>query len=152
MKQRIENYVFDPSTSTLVLSDYDLVEKDRLLLIVDATTNLILYNFSDVAKRATVTLNDDGSGKMNKITFTDAPMAGLASTDAILCFYDARPDDMLYSTPMLGWTGMEVVPISTERHVDRGRLRTSDPRIASILAEQNDTLDDIRTLLYKMAN
>ena len=80
MKQTIANYSFSASAKTIALTDYTYLFLEHLYLIVDVTTNTILYNFAD-STVGTVSING------NIITFTKSN-AGLNDTDKLMIIYD----------------------------------------------------------------
>jgi hypothetical protein len=87
MKQIIANYNFNATAKTVTLSDFSTVRLDRLQLIVDATTNTILYNFADsTVASATV------SG--NIITLSTTGSA--SNSDKLQIIYDTLSGDPTY--------------------------------------------------------
>src|SRR5690242_12018279 len=93
MKQVISSYTFNTTTKTITLSDFGTVRLDRLQLIVDTTTNKILYNFADNSvATATVSTN---------VIALSALQGGEANTDKLQIVYDALTGDPTYDTPVL---------------------------------------------------
>lgn len=77
----------------MTLTDFTTIRLDRLELIVDATTNKIIYNFADsTAATATVATN---------VVTLSALQGGESNTDKLLIFYDAVSGDPTYDTPVL---------------------------------------------------
>ncbi len=85
MKQVVKNYTFNTSTRVITLTDLTSVSLDRLALIVNTTTNKILWNLAD-ATVATATVST------NAITLSALP-GGDNNADKLAIFYDAQPTD-----------------------------------------------------------
>ena len=90
MKQIIANYSFNTSTKAITLTDFGTVRLDRLQLIVDTTTNKILYNFAD-SSIATATISS------NAITLS-ALQGGESNTDKLQIIYNTLTADPTYDT------------------------------------------------------
>ena len=88
MKQVIGNYVFAPGTPSVTLSDFSAIRLDRLQLIVDCTTNKILYNFADTTV-ATATV------ATNVVTLSHL-QGGELNTDKLQVIYDCQTGDPTY--------------------------------------------------------
>lgn len=88
MKQLVKNYSFSTSAKTVTLTDYSAILLERLQLIVDTTTNTILYNFADsTVSSATVATN----------VVTLAALAGTPSnSDKLQIIYDSKAGDPVY--------------------------------------------------------
>ncbi len=79
MKKLITNYAFDHTTGTITLPDYSEVELERLLLITNVTTGVMLYNFADPTLGATPSAN----------TFDlETDTSGMTSGDTLQIWYD----------------------------------------------------------------
>ena len=59
-------YTFTPSTRTIVLPN-STVRKERLVLITNVTTGVVIYNFSDPALLGTVTVTNNGANNSTTI-------------------------------------------------------------------------------------
>ncbi len=83
MKILIENYTFDASEKTIEFDDYsaDGIDLARVLLIANAKTNLIIYNFADPTLAATV---EDNVLTLNNSVVTSV----MADDDPLLIFYE----------------------------------------------------------------
>lgn len=95
MKQLIANYSFNAASKTVTLTDFGTIKLERLQLIVDTTTNAILYNFADsTIATATVATN----------VITLSTVGSASSTDKLQIIYDTAVGDPNYSasTPILG--------------------------------------------------
>lgn len=58
MIQTIQNYALNTSAKTITLTDFALLIQERLKLIVDTTTNTVIYNFADPSvSQCTVSTN-----------------------------------------------------------------------------------------------
>lgn len=78
MKKRINNYTFNSATRTITLTGIT-VQLDALLLITNLTDNIIIFNFADETKKATVT----GSDIVLQFDTT-----AMSNTDELQIFYD----------------------------------------------------------------
>lgn len=97
MKQIITNYTYSSSGKTVTLTDFSSghpVALERLQLIVDVTTNQILYNFAD-STVATAAISSN-----NVITLSAIP-GGTSNSDKIQVTYDVVIGDPTYETPLL---------------------------------------------------
>lgn len=88
MKTLLKNYTFSTSGKTITCTDVSTVRLDRLLLIVDVTTNKILYNFAD----STVTA---ATVATNVITLA-ALQGGENNTDKLQIVYDTLTSDTAF--------------------------------------------------------
>jgi len=88
MKVLLENYVFDKSEKTITLTDIQTASLDRLILVVNATINDVIYNPIDATRGATV--------EGNVITFVHVTSA-MADTDKIMVYYDDPNAEMKVS-------------------------------------------------------
>jgi hypothetical protein len=92
MKQLVKNYTFNVTAKTVTLGDFSSgqpVRLDRLLLIVDTTTNQILYNYADSSvSEASISSN-------NVVTLTALP-SGPANADSLAIFYEMSTGDPVY--------------------------------------------------------
>jgi hypothetical protein len=79
MKTRIINYVFNKTAKTVTFSDYTSIALESVLLITNATDNLIIYNFADPLKGGTVV------GNILTLAYDTSSMA---NTDKLQIFYD----------------------------------------------------------------
>lgn len=86
-KQTIGNYSYSKSAKTITFTDFSTIRLDRILVIVDATINTILYNFADTAVSGTVATN--------VLTLSAVP-AGSADADKLVIIYDALTADPTY--------------------------------------------------------
>lgn len=57
MKNLLTDYTFDASLKTLAFNKYDAIVQERILLVVNVTDGIIIYNFADPAKGGTVATN-----------------------------------------------------------------------------------------------
>jgi hypothetical protein len=79
MKTKVINYTFDKSAKTVTFTDYTTIRLDSVLLVVNATDNIIIYNFADPALGGTVGTN------ILTLTYDTSSMA---NTDKLLIYYD----------------------------------------------------------------
>ena len=93
MKQFVKNYSFSASGKTVTLTDYSSILLERLQLIVDTTTNTILYNFADsTIASATVATN----------VVTLSTVGSASSSDKLMIIYDSQTGDPTYDGGELG--------------------------------------------------
>jgi hypothetical protein len=78
-KVRISNYTFDASEKKVTFSDYATINLDAILLIVNVTDNIIIYNFADVSLGGTVATN------VLTLTYSTTSMD---DADKLLIYYD----------------------------------------------------------------
>lgn len=79
MKILVSNYTFDASAGTITFNDYVTISLEGILLIVNVTDNVIIYNFADPLKGGTVAGN-------NLTLVYDTSL--MSDTDDILIYYD----------------------------------------------------------------
>jgi hypothetical protein len=79
MKTRIANYTFDASAKTVEFDDYAAITLDGVLLIVNVTDQIIIYNFADVAKGGTAATN---------ILTLEFDTTAMDDADDLLIYYD----------------------------------------------------------------
>ena len=80
MKKLIENYTFNPSEQTIAFNDYASIDLEKILLITNASSNDIIYNFAD--------LNLGGSTTDNVVTLVYNTSGTMNSTDRLQIFYE----------------------------------------------------------------
>jgi hypothetical protein len=96
-------YTFTPSTNTIRIPR--VVQRERLVLITNVTTNQVIYNFSDASLKATshsITVNDLGDPVTTVVLSYNT--AAMASTDKLQIIID-EPDESfkpseLYTDPV----------------------------------------------------
>jgi len=86
MKTRCTDYVFDASAQTVELTGLASVTQNGLLIIVNVTDNIIIYNFADPTKGATF----DGISTFILVYDTTS----MDDADKLLIYYDL-PDSVL---------------------------------------------------------
>ena len=57
MKIQIKEYLFDASEGLITFTDYTTIDLDSILVIVNVTDNIVIYNFADTTKGGTVSDN-----------------------------------------------------------------------------------------------
>ena len=57
MKKKISNYTFNPMTKSIILSDYESLTIDAILIITNLATNTIIYNFAQASLGGSLTGN-----------------------------------------------------------------------------------------------
>jgi len=78
-KVKIDNYSFDASEKKITFTDYTTIRLDSILLITNATDNVIIFNFSDATKSGTVATN------VLTLTYSTTSMS---DTDKLLIYYE----------------------------------------------------------------
>ena len=91
-----EDYVFNPTTKTITIERY--IKKIHIFLIVNATTNQVLFNFSDPATTAAVSYlypensisNPFGQPDYKTVIQLNASLSttGMSSTDSLQIVVD----------------------------------------------------------------
>jgi hypothetical protein len=104
-----EDYVFNPTTKTITIERY--IKKIHFFLIVNATTNQILFNFSDPATAATVSYiypensisNPFGQPDYKTVIQLNASLstAGMLSTDTLQIVVDDENQKIDFNEVML---------------------------------------------------
>lgn len=79
MKTLVTTYTFDASAKTITFGDYETINLERVLLIVNATDNVIIYNFADSTKGGTVATN---------VLTLIYDTAAMDDADKLLIYYD----------------------------------------------------------------
>jgi len=80
-------YTFTPSTRTVVIPR--AVPRERLILITDVTTNVVIYNFSDPNLTATsYTIATDSSGNTTTTVVLNYNTTALSATDSLQIIID----------------------------------------------------------------
>jgi hypothetical protein len=79
MKTRIENYTFNASDREITFTDYVSIDLNGILIIVNVTDNIIIYNFAVSGLGGTVTDN---------ILTLEYDTSGFSNTDDLLIYYD----------------------------------------------------------------
>jgi len=121
MKIRIENYTFDASSKTIDFDDYGAITLDAILLAVNVTDNIIIYNFADPLKGGTV------AGNVLTCTFDTTSMA---DADDLLIFYD----DALISgdtTDLALEAGGNLADVATDTGTIAGDTTSIDGKITA---------------------
>lgn len=79
MKVQVTNYVFVAATGKVTFLDYTTVRLDSVLMIVNVTSNVLIYAFNDPAL--------GGSVVGNVLTLAYAT-TGMADSDKLMIYYD----------------------------------------------------------------
>ena len=78
-KIKINNYTFDKTAKTVTFTDYTTIRLDGVLLIINVTSNSIIYNFADPTKGGTV---------LNNIITLAFDTSTMNNADNLLIYYD----------------------------------------------------------------
>ncbi len=79
MKIDVTNYTFNKAAKTVTFTDYASIVLEKVLIITNVTSNVIIYNFADPLK--------GGTAATNVLTLTYDTTA-MADTDRLQIFYD----------------------------------------------------------------
>ena len=91
MRQIIRNYTFNKTAKTITFSDFASISIDRLQLVTNVTSNIIIYQFNEPA------LGGSASGNVLTLNYNTAAMS---NTDKLQIIYDCANGDPLYdATP-----------------------------------------------------
>lgn len=93
MKTVIPRYTFNAAAKTVTFPDFDAIRLERLALITNTTDNIIIYNFADPTKGATVSGN---------VLTLDYDTTGMSDSDAIRIDYDPTAADPQYERAIIG--------------------------------------------------
>lgn len=92
-KQIIKNYTFDATAKTVTLTDFDTIDPSRLALITNVTRGVILFNFADPIKGATV------NGNVITLSYYES---GMQNTDKLRIDYNTSYGDTGYDRVVVG--------------------------------------------------
>lgn len=79
MKKLIENYTFNPTTKEIVFLDYTTINLERILIITNVTSNIIIYNFANSLQGGTVS---------NNILTLNYNTSSMSNTDKLQIYYE----------------------------------------------------------------
>lgn len=88
MKRIIDNYKFIPSERKIVFTDFSSISLERVLLVVNVTSNVLLYNFMSSSLGGSVSGNT---------LILDYDTSSMDASDTLMIFYD----DELMDVPVL---------------------------------------------------
>lgn len=100
MKKLIQNYNFDASNKTITLNESDSVGIEQLLLITNVTDGVIIYNFADSLKNATISSN---------VITLEYDTTGMDDSDKLQIFIDVQNTDFDDLTDILKYGLVEIV-------------------------------------------
>lgn len=80
MKIQVTNYTFDPIGKTIMFTDYSSILLESVLLIVNATTNQIIYNFANPAT---------GGSVLGNVLLLDFDTTAMSAEDSLMIYYDS---------------------------------------------------------------
>jgi len=113
MKQIIKNYTFDKTAKTVTFTDFTTINLERVLLITNATSNTLIYQFNDPSLGGTVT------GNVLTLTFNTSAMA---NTDKLQIIYDVASGDPVYDGGQLN--GFKAADLKTTPTAVAANART----------------------------
>jgi hypothetical protein len=88
MKQIVPNYSFDKTAKTVTFSDFSSIRLDRILLITNVTSNVVIYQFNNNSLGGTV------AGNVLTLTYDTSAMN---NSDKLQIIYDTVTGDPTYS-------------------------------------------------------
>lgn len=100
MKKLIQSYSFDASNKTITLNELDNVEIEQLLIITNVTDGIIIYNFADSLKNATINSN---------VINLEYDTTSMDDSDNLQIFIDVQNADFDELTDILKYGLVEVV-------------------------------------------
>ena len=105
MKQTIKNYSFNASAKTVTFTDFSSIDIDRLYLITNVTSNIVIYQFNNNAL--------GGSSSTNVLTLT-YNTGSMSNTDHLQIIYDCTVGDPDYDNTVAiqGVSGGTPIPVS----------------------------------------
>ena len=137
MKIQIRNYAFNAAAKTVTFTDYLSIAQESVLLIVNATTNQVIYNFANPAAGGTV------SGNVLTLTYNTTAMN---NTDKLLIYYDTEfipsSDDSLI---LLRRIVQLLSPLATQDANQRQRI-TIDAISGGLTLSTLSTVSNVATL------
>lgn len=86
MNIKIDNYLFDKTAKTITFLDYTSIDLNRIAVITNVTSNVMIYNFAGAGKGGTI------SGNVLTLTYDTAAMA---DTDELQIIYDDKDAPLL---------------------------------------------------------
>lgn len=96
MKRLITEYTFDPNAKTITFDNFTNIYLNRLLLITNTTSNIIIYNFAAPAKGGVVSGN---------VLTLDYNTVGMDGYDSIQILYDL-PDKTQFAISNIDQVGL----------------------------------------------
>ena len=79
MKIQVKNYTFNKTNKTVTFTDYGDIRLDSILLVVNATRNIIMYNFANPDLGGTVATN---------ILTLEYDTSAMSNNDKLIIIYD----------------------------------------------------------------
>ena len=124
MKIIVDNYTFNNAASTITFSDYSSIHLNHVLLIVNVTTNTIIYNFANPALGGDVASN---------VLTLDYDTSVMSSGDILMIQYDdkSRDIDAQVDTDVLNEIRSAVMAVAMARAAD-STLRVSVSTITTL--------------------
>lgn len=137
MKIQIRNYAFNPVAKTVTFKDYTSIPLESVLLIVNATDNLVMYNFANPAMGGTV------SGNVLTLFYDTSLMS---SSDKLLIYFDTdqvpASDESLI---LLRRIVQLVTPLATQDINQRQRI-TLDAMTSGLTLSTVSTVSTVTTV------
>ena len=89
MKSVIQEYTFTPASKTIRFDSFATIELSKILLIVNTTSNTVIYNFACDGLGGTVATN---------ILTLETSLTGQSSSDELLIYYELGEDKIAYNS------------------------------------------------------
>lgn len=122
MKQLIKNYVFNAAAKTVTFSDFGTIALERVLLIVDVTASVTIYQFN---------LPSLGGSVAGNVLTLARDTTALANTDKLQIFYDSAAGDPVYDAPTVMGNAADAVADNGNPLKVGGVYTSSDPTYTS---------------------
>lgn len=79
MKTQVKNYTFNKTSKTITFNDYVSIDLDGILMVVNVTDGIVIYNFADPTKGGTVATN---------VLTLEYDTTSMDDADKLLIFYE----------------------------------------------------------------
>ena len=124
MKLLFEDYTFNPTTKQITFNTSDTITLEKILLITNVTDNIIIYNFADPLKGATIS---------NNILTLNYDTTSMSNSDSLQVFLDingapASDDSIL----LLRRIVQLLTPIATQDSLQRQRVNVEAGNLATV--------------------
>jgi hypothetical protein len=129
MKQIIPNYSFNKTNGQITFTDFAAIDLERVLLVVNVTDGVVVYQFNDPSKLASAATN---------VLDLAYDTSAMDNADKLLIIYDVQSGDPTYeATPVLA-SGAATAANQTTiiGHVDG---------IETLITSTNTKLDTLNT-------
>lgn len=123
MKTNVTNYSFNKTAKTVTFNDYGAIRLDQVLLIVNVTSNTVIYNFAGSGVGGTV------SGNVLTLAYDTS---GMSNTDKLLIYFEDATASLLTDLTVAMQGLVEVLESHTAIHGTKGAVRVAIQDVDSI--------------------